>query len=74
MGIESDISFPNTLIGTQIVASPLIGQASFTDNVLHFGTLRSRVGYVFDQFLAYATGGFAWSYDRLTRTQLTGSP
>ena len=58
----------------QVVASPLIGQASFTDNVLHFGTLRSRVGYVFDHWLAYATGGFAWSYDRLTRTQLTASP
>jgi high affinity Mn2+ porin len=74
MGIESDISFPNTLAGTQVFGSPLIGQASFTDMVLLFGTLRGRVGYVFDHWLAYATAGFAWSHDRLTRMQFTAFP
>jgi high affinity Mn2+ porin len=38
--------------------------------VLHSGTLRGRVGYAPANWLIYATGGFAWTYDQLTLTQL----
>lgn len=35
--------------------------------------MEGRVGYVLDKnWLVYGTGGFAWSYDQLTRTQLAG--
>ena len=46
--------------------------STYNDTVLNFGTARARVGYDFDRFLVYGTGGLAWSYDRLQRTQLAG--
>ena len=67
-------SFPgfprNGLGGTSIFSTPEIGLASYSENVLHSGTLRGRFGYAPDNWLVYATGGFAWSYDQLTLTQL----
>jgi high affinity Mn2+ porin len=72
LGVETDASFPNSITGTSIAASNA-GSASYGDSVLGSGTLRGRIGYVFDnQWLAYGTGGFAWSYDELKRTQLGG--
>ena len=38
--------------------------------MLSFGTVRGRIGYASGNWLFYATGGFAWTYDRLTLTQL----
>jgi opacity protein-like surface antigen len=35
-----------------------------------FGTARARLGYIAGPWLFYATGGFGWEYDKLTRTQL----
>ncbi|MGD0024463.1 MAG: hypothetical protein ABSC37_07530 [Xanthobacteraceae bacterium] len=72
LGVETDASFPNTLAGTATATSAFAGQASFNDTVLHSGTVRGRVGYAFDHWLFYATGGFAWSYDQITRTQIAG--
>jgi high affinity Mn2+ porin len=74
IGIEADFSSPNTIAGSQIFSSALSGQASYTDTVLQFGTMRGRVGYAFDRWLVYGTGGIAWSYDKLQRTQLAGMP
>ena len=42
--------------------------------MLHAGSVRGRVGYAFDNWLVYGTGGFAWSYDQFTRTQEAGIP
>lgn len=74
VGFEADFSAPNTLAGSQTISSALIGQASYNDTVLQFGTARARVGYAFDHWLVYGTGGVAWTYDKLTRTQLVGTP
>jgi high affinity Mn2+ porin len=74
VGIEADFSSPNTIAGSQTFSSVLSGQASYSDTVLQFGTMRGRVGYVFDRWLVYGTGGVAWSYDKLERTQLAGMP
>jgi high affinity Mn2+ porin len=38
--------------------------------VLASGTVRGRSGYAPGGWLFYATGGFAWTYDRLSLTQL----
>ena len=71
-GVEADASFPNLIAGTS-VGTTNTGVASYGDTVLHTGTVRGRIGYVFDNnWLAYGTGGFAWSYDQLKRTQLVG--
>jgi high affinity Mn2+ porin len=74
LGVEMDFSAPNTVQGSQTVSSAASGQASYTDTVLDFGTLRGRVGYAFDRWLVYGTGGVAWTYDKLERTQLAGMP
>ena len=74
VGFEADFSAPNTIAGSQTFSSPLVGQASYDDTVLQFGTARGRIGYAFDRWLVYGTGGVAWTYDKLTRTQLVGTP
>ena len=76
LGAQLDVSFPGfprndiSIGGMSIFSTPDIGLASYSENVLHFGTLRGRVGYAPGNWLVYATGGFAWTYDQLTLTQL----
>lgn len=74
IGFEADFSSPNTIGGEEIVTSVSGGTASYRDTVLALGTARGKLGYAFDHWLLYATAGFAWSYDRLERTQLAGTP
>ncbi len=81
LGFETDVSFPNSDVvvpysvrGSQTVTSPLTGQVTYGEAVIHYGTARARVGYAFDRFLVYGTSGLAWTYDQVTRTQLAGLP
>jgi len=74
VGAEADVSFPSLLAGSEIFSTPLSGTASYRDQVEFSGTLRGRIGYAPGNWLFYATGGFAYSYDQLTRTQLAGTP
>src|SRR4029434_10136245 len=74
VGLEGDVSFPNSIKATQQISSPSIGQASYGEMVEYFGTLRGRIGYSFHNWLIYGTGGFAWTYDQFTRTQIAGTP
>jgi high affinity Mn2+ porin len=74
VGIEADFSAPNTIAGSETISSALSGQASYRDTVLQAETARGRIGYVFDHWLVYGTGGVAWTYDKLERTQLIGMP
>jgi high affinity Mn2+ porin len=80
LGFESDVSFPNSDVlipfsvrGSQTVNSPLTGEVSYGEAVIYYGSARARVGYAFDHFLLYGTGGLAWTYDQVTRTQLAGN-
>ena len=74
LGFEADVSAPNTTKGSQTFASPAIGQASYEEKVEYSGTVRGRLGYVRNDWLVYATAGYAWTYDLFTRTQLAGTP
>jgi high affinity Mn2+ porin len=74
LGVEADISLPNSIGGAQVISSPAIGQASYAEKVQFAGTVRGRIGYARGHWLAYATAGFAWSYDQFTRTQISGLP
>jgi high affinity Mn2+ porin len=68
LGVEADISFPSSITGVGVART---GIASYSDALLYSGTARGRVGYVFDNhWLTYGTGGFAFAYDQLSRTQL----
>ena len=76
LGIEGDGSFPAfpdpdglTIGGVSNFTSPTFGAGSFSETVLSSGTLRGRIGYAPGQWLFYATGGLAWTYDRQTLTQ-----
>jgi len=74
IGAEVDTSapaWPNlagiSIGGTSTFSTPLIGAESYSETMLYFGSLRARVGYAPGNWLFYATGGFAWTYDQLTR-------
>ena len=76
VGAEADASFPSfpnpdgMSIGGTSTFSSLIGAESYSETVLSSGTVRGRIGYAPGNWLFYATGGFAWTYDQLTLTQL----
>jgi high affinity Mn2+ porin len=81
LGFEADASFPNSDVqvpfsvrGSETITSPLTGQVTYGEAVVHYGTARARVGYAFDHFLFYGTGGLAWTHDQVTRTQVAGFP
>jgi len=69
LGLETDAMFPSTISGTHTFSSPLVGRGSYRDTVLASGSVRGRLGYVLNPWLLYGTGGFAWSYDQLTRSR-----
>jgi outer membrane immunogenic protein len=71
-GLEADIS--GTDISSTVLTSPPgdpLAVAQWNDKVNLYGSVRSRLGYIAGPWLFYATGGFGWEYDKLTRTQLT---
>ncbi len=77
IGAEVDASFPSfpslsgiSIGGHSTFTSPTLGAESYGETVLASGTVRGRIGYAPGHWLFYATGGFGWTYDRLTLTQL----
>ena len=77
VGAEADVTFPGfpnsagiSIGGASNLTSPTLGAETFSETVLASGTVRGRIGYAPGSWLFYATGGFAWTYDRLTLTQL----
>jgi high affinity Mn2+ porin len=86
IGAEVDASFPAwptlpsgvnpfgvSVGGASIFTSPSLGAVSFAETVLASGTARGRVGYAPGHWLFYATGGFAWTYNQQSLTQLAGA-
>ena len=77
LGAEVDATFPSwpnlagiSIGGTSNLTSPALGVETFSETVLASGTVRGRIGFAPGNWLFYATGGFAWTYDRQTLTQL----
>jgi len=77
IGAEADVSFPGfpdlagiSTGGTSIFVTPTLGPESYSESVLHAGTLRGRIGYAPGPWLFYATAGLAWTYDQMNLTQL----
>jgi high affinity Mn2+ porin len=80
LGFELDASSPNSDVvvpyavrGSQTINTPSTGQVTYGEAVIGYGTARARVGYAFDHFLLYGTGGLAWTYDQVTRSQDAGN-
>src|ERR1700693_4723329 len=59
LGVDADISFPYFLEGGDVVSTRATSQGVATETVDFVATMRGRVGYAFDRWLIYGTGGFA---------------
>jgi outer membrane immunogenic protein len=64
LGLEADFQ-GSDIKGSQIATIPYIDPANTftygtTEHLRWFGTVRGRVGYAWDRFMIYATGGFAF--------------
>jgi len=77
LGVEADATFPTfqdlsglSTGGIANFTSPTLGAVSYSETMLSSGTLRARVGYAPSNWLFYATGGFAWSFNSQDLTQL----
>jgi opacity protein-like surface antigen len=83
LGAEVDASFPAfqslpsgvnpfgvSVGGISTFTSPTLGAVSFAETVLSSGTVRGRIGYAPGHWLFYATGGFAWAYNRQSLAQV----
>ncbi|MGU3496616.1 outer membrane protein [Xanthobacteraceae bacterium A53D] len=64
LGLEADISWTGIGGGgNYIAAGPLFGTTSSLGGDLdYYGTIRARLGYAFDRWLPYVTGGAAWGH------------
>ncbi len=76
LGVEADGGFPAyqnlsgiSTGGVTNFSSPSFGAGSYSDTLLDSGTVRARIGYAPGDWLFYATGGFAWTFDQLTLSQ-----
>ena len=69
IGLEGDIS------GADLKSTALGGPGTVQhDNKIGvFGTARGRLGYAWNNWLLYGSGGFAWADEKLSRTQLAGT-
>lgn len=65
IGLEADAAYTD-LSRTRSYLSALNDPSTFRQSLDFLGTVRGRVGYAFDRFMIYGTGGFAYgnvSYD-----------
>ncbi len=58
VGLETDAMYMDT--DKSVNAANPAGTTSFRSGLDYLGTIRGRVGYAFNQFLVYGTGGFAY--------------
>jgi high affinity Mn2+ porin len=76
-GVEADAMFPTfqdlsglSTGGITNFTSPTLGAVTYSETMLASGTVRARIGYAPGNWLFYATGGFAWTYNSQDLSQL----
>src|ERR1700738_1149435 len=69
LGVETDISFPNYLGQDDRAWTRIRPDGSEVFHQIDYvATARGRIGYVFDRWMVYGTGGFAWSQGRFKQS------
>jgi high affinity Mn2+ porin len=68
LGIEADMSFPNYLAADEVAWFRTTPDTDIAEKIEFMSTVRGRLGYAFDHWMVYATGGFAWSLGRFLQT------
>jgi high affinity Mn2+ porin len=68
LGIEADASFPNFLSADDLAWFRTTPDTDVAEKIEFMSTVRGRLGYAFDHWMVYATGGFAWSLGRFLQT------
>jgi high affinity Mn2+ porin len=68
LGVEADISFPNYLSADDVAASRTGAASDVAHKIDYIATLRGRLGYAFDRWMVYGTGGLAWTQARFEQT------
>lgn len=61
LGIEADSTFTSPTDGPALARS----LAPFHTTIDYVGTVRGRIGYAFDRFMPYVTGGVAWGHTHI---------
>jgi opacity protein-like surface antigen len=69
LGIEADLSAAN--IKNTTSKTTFFGTAVQDTKVDALGTVRGRIGYAFNEWLVYGTGGVAWVHGNIVNTQTT---
>ena len=73
VGVEGDIDWSNIKGSVSACSSKtaagVIDCATGATKIDDFGTVRGRVGYVFDNLLVFGSGGFAWAHETATVTE-----
>src|SRR5215831_4309303 len=64
LGLESDLSSPNTLESNSTISALSSGPNVVTEKMDFLATARGRVGYVVGPWMIYGTAGFAWAQRR----------
>jgi outer membrane immunogenic protein len=74
IGLEADAAYTDLSSNLPIDAGAIIpgGSANLTGRLDYLGTVRGRLGYAYDRFLVYGTGGFA--YGRVEHNVSLGAP
>ncbi len=68
LGVEADASFLNNLSADDLAWFRTTPDTDIAERIEFMSTVRGRLGYAFDRWMVYATGGFAWSLGRYLQT------
>ena len=80
-GVIVDASAPSfknqdgiSIGGMSLFTSPSLGPQTFSETMLMSGTVRGRFGYAPGNWLFYGTGGYAWTRNQSSVSQLGSDP
>src|SRR5436305_4180180 len=73
LGFEADVSFPNYIDGNSVISTLATAKSYVVEQMDFTGSARGRLGYAAGPFLFYATGGLAFTGERLLNTPAAGN-